>query len=195
MRSFRACAPRAGARNSENQQFKDTAMTSLPPCPKCSSEYVYEDAGHLVCPECAHEWTPGEEAAHDEEKLVVKDANGTLLADGDSVTIVKTLKVKGASTPLKIGTKVKNIRLVEGDHNASLRFDGGRRSLLRLRGARVFRTISRPYRAGAARRACSGRALRATARGTVRVRALPLRCVRSRSGPCVQRGPSAVRPR
>ena len=92
-------------------------MTSLPPCPKCSSEYVYEDAGHLVCPECAHEWTPGEEAAHDEEKLVVKDANGTLLADGDSVTIVKTLKVKGASTPLKIGTKVKNIRLVEGDHN------------------------------------------------------------------------------
>ncbi len=72
MRSFRACAPRAGARNSENQQFKDTAMTSLPPCPKCSSEYVYEDAGHLVCPECAHEWTPGEEVAHDEEKLVVK---------------------------------------------------------------------------------------------------------------------------
>ena len=99
-------------------------MTSLPPCPKCSSEYVYEDAGHLVCPECAHEWTPGEEVAHDEEKLVVKDANGTLLADGDSVTIVKTLKVKGASTPLKIGTKVKNIRLVEGDHNIDCRIDG-----------------------------------------------------------------------
>lgn len=82
MRSFRACAPRAGARNSETQQkqqFKDTAMTSLPPCPKCSSEYVYEDAGHLVCPECAHEWTPGEEAAHDEEKLVVKDANLSLI--------------------------------------------------------------------------------------------------------------------
>lgn len=78
-------------------------MTSLPPCPKCSSEYVYEDAGHLVCPECAHEWTPGEEAAHDEEKLVVKDANGTLL---------------------KIGTKVKNIRLVEGDHNIDCRIDG-----------------------------------------------------------------------
>ena len=99
-------------------------MTSLPPCPKCSSEYVYEDAGPLVCPECAHEWTPGEEVAHDEEKLVVKDANGTLLADGDSVTIVKTLKVKGASTPLKIGTKVKNIRLVEGDHNIDCRIDG-----------------------------------------------------------------------
>ena len=99
-------------------------MTSLPPCPKCSSECVYEDAGHLVCPECAHEWTPGEEAAHDEEKLVVKDANGTLLADGDSVTIVKTLKVKGASTPLKIGTKVKNSRLVEGDHNIDCRIDG-----------------------------------------------------------------------
>ena len=74
--------------------------------------------------ECAHEWTPGEEAAHDEEKLVVKDANGTLLADGDSVTIVKTLKVKGASTPLKIGTKVKNSRLVEGDHNIDCRIDG-----------------------------------------------------------------------
>lgn len=73
--------------------------------------------------ECAHEWTPGEEAAHDEEKLVVKDANGTLLADGDSVTIVKTLKVKGASTPLKIGTKVKNSRLVE-DHNIDCRIDG-----------------------------------------------------------------------
>ena len=99
-------------------------MTTLPPCPKCGSEYVYEDAGHLVCPECAHEWTPGEEAAHDEEKLVVKDANGTLLADGDSVTIVKTLKVKGASTPLKIGTKVKNSRLVEGDHNIDCRIDG-----------------------------------------------------------------------
>ena len=70
-------------------------MTTLPPCPKCSSEYVYEDEGHLVCPECGWEWTPGEEAAHEEEKLVVKDANGTLLADGDSVTIVKTLKVKG----------------------------------------------------------------------------------------------------
>ena len=74
--------------------------------------------------ECAHEWTPGEEAAHDEEKLVVKDANGTLLADGDSVTIVKTLKVKGTSTPLKIGTKVKNSRLVEGDHNIDCRIDG-----------------------------------------------------------------------
>ena len=74
--------------------------------------------------ECAHEWTPVEEAAHDEEKLVVKDANGTLLADGDSVTIVKTLKVKGASTPLKIGTKVKNSRLVEGDHNIDCRIDG-----------------------------------------------------------------------
>ena len=99
-------------------------MTSLPPCPKCSSEYVYEYAVHLVFPVFAHEWTPGEEAAHDEEKLVVKDANGTLLADGDSVTIVKTLKVKGAATPLKSGTKVKNIRLVEGDHYIDCRIDG-----------------------------------------------------------------------
>ena len=84
---------------------------SLPPCPKCNSEYTYEDGANLGCPECAHEWNPAEAAAaSDEDKLIVKDANGTLLADGDSVTIIKSLKVKGASSMLKIGTKVKNIR-------------------------------------------------------------------------------------
>lgn len=98
---------------------------SLPPCPKCNSEYTYEDGANLVCPECAHEWNPAEAAAaSDEDKLIVKDANGTLLADGDSVTIIKSLKVKGASSMLKIGTKVKNIRLCEGDHNIDCKIDG-----------------------------------------------------------------------
>lgn len=97
---------------------------SLPNCPKCNSEYTYEDNGMFVCPECAHEWndaTPAEDAA---DQLIVKDANGTLLADGDSVTIIKSLKVKGASSMLKIGTKVKNIRLCEGDHNIDCKIDG-----------------------------------------------------------------------
>lgn len=98
---------------------------SLPPCPKCNSEYTYEDGANLVCPECAHEWNPAEAAAaSDEDKLIVKDANGTLLADGDSVTIIKSLKVKGASSMLKIGTKVKNIRLCEGDHNIDCKIEG-----------------------------------------------------------------------
>ena len=88
----------------------------LPHCPKCNSEYTYEDNGMFVCPECAHEWNDAE-PAQDSDTLIVKDANGNLLSDGDSVTVVKDLKVKGSSSMLKIGTKVKNIRLVEGDHN------------------------------------------------------------------------------
>lgn len=98
-------------------------MTTLPHCPKCNSEYTYEDNGLFICPECAHEWSAAA-AAEAEEGLVVKDANGTLLADGDSVTIIKGLKVKGASSMLKIGTKVKNIRLCEGDHNIDCKIDG-----------------------------------------------------------------------
>ncbi|WPM85951.1 zinc ribbon domain-containing protein YjdM [Apirhabdus apintestini] len=96
---------------------------SLPNCPKCHSEYTYEDSGMYICPECAYEWS----TAADEEKnesLVVKDANGNLLQDGDSITIIKDLKVKGSSSMLKIGTKVKNIRLVEGDHNIDCKIDG-----------------------------------------------------------------------
>ena len=89
---------------------------SLPHCPKCNSEYTYEDNGMYICPECAYEWNDAEPAQESDE-LIVKDANGNLLADGDSVTIIKDLKVKGSSSMLKIGTKVKNIRLVEGDHN------------------------------------------------------------------------------
>ena len=98
-------------------------MSALPPCPKCNSEYTYEDGGQFICPECAHEWLSSE-PAQEEEKLIVKDANGTILADGDTVTIIKSLKVKGASSMLKIGTKVKNIRLCEGDHNIDCRIEG-----------------------------------------------------------------------
>lgn len=84
-------------------------MTTLPNCPKCNSEYTYEDGAMVVCPECAHEWMPGNESTEDVQ--VIKDANGNVLQDGDSVTIIKDLKVKGASSALKQGTKVKNIRL------------------------------------------------------------------------------------
>ena len=95
----------------------------LPHCPKCNSGYTYEDNGMFICPECAYEWN-GAEPASDEDRLIVKDANGNLLADGDNVTIVKDLKVKGSSSMLKIGTKVKGIRLVEGDHNIDCKIDG-----------------------------------------------------------------------
>lgn len=95
----------------------------LPNCPKCHSEYTYEDNGMYVCPECAYEWSDAQ-AADESDALIVKDANGNLLADGDSVTVVKDLKVKGSSSTLKVGTKVKNIRLVEGDHNIDCKIDG-----------------------------------------------------------------------
>ncbi len=95
---------------------------SLPNCPKCNSEYAYEDGLMLVCPECAYEWNPADSV--EEGGLVVIDNNGTRLADGDSVTIVKNLKVKGAPKDLKQGTRVKNIRLVEGDHNIDCKIDG-----------------------------------------------------------------------
>lgn len=99
-------------------------MNELPNCPKCNSEYVYEDGPMLICPECAHEWTPGAEAESAEETKVVKDANGNVLQDGDSVTVIKDLKVKGSSSVLKQGTKVKSIRLVDGDHDIDCKIDG-----------------------------------------------------------------------
>ena len=95
---------------------------SLPPCPQCQSEYTYEDGANLVCPECAHEWQAGEEAA--DETLSVKDANGAELVDGDTVVLIKDLKVKGSSSVIKQGTKVKGIRLQEGDHNIGCKIDG-----------------------------------------------------------------------
>ncbi len=98
-------------------------MHNLPPCPKCKSEYTYEDGVLLICPECGHEWTQSE-ASNVNEERVWKDTNGTLLQDGDTVTVIKDLKVKGASSVLKGGTKVKNIRLVEGDHDIDCKIDG-----------------------------------------------------------------------
>ncbi|WP_171379002.1 zinc ribbon domain-containing protein YjdM [Enterococcus cecorum] len=95
---------------------------SLPKCPMCQSEYTYEDRGLLICPECGHEWSPKDSVQ--EEGLVVLDANGNQLQDGDTVTVIKDLKVKGASGAIKQGTKVKNIRLVEGDHNIDCKVDG-----------------------------------------------------------------------
>ncbi|MFD1863562.1 zinc ribbon domain-containing protein YjdM [Planococcus chinensis] len=99
-------------------------MEKLPNCPECNSEYTYEDGSMLVCPECAHEWVPGAEAETEEAQKVVRDANGNVLSDGDSVTVIKDLKVKGSSSVLKIGTKVKSIRLVEGDHDIDCKIDG-----------------------------------------------------------------------
>ena len=99
-------------------------MSNLPNCPKCNSEYTYEDGAILICPECAYEWTLESETENNEDVLIVKDANGNILNDGDSVTVIKDLKVKGSSSSIKIGTKVKNIRLVEGDHNIDCKIDG-----------------------------------------------------------------------
>lgn len=99
-------------------------MNELPNCPQCSSEYTYEDGGLMICPECGHEWAQGSENTGSEDQKVVKDANGNILSDGDTVTVIKDLKVKGSSSVLKIGTKVKNIRLVEGDHDIDCKIDG-----------------------------------------------------------------------
>lgn len=97
--------------------------STLPACPQCQSAYTYEDGAMYVCPECAHEW-PQQAAVVEEQQRVIRDANGTLLQDGDSVTVIKDLKVKGSSLVVKIGTKVKNIRLVEGDHDIDCKIDG-----------------------------------------------------------------------
>ena len=101
-------------------------MSALPHCPKCNSEHVYEDGALLVCPECALECSAGSGvvADNDEGPRIFKDANGNVLADGDTVTVIKDLKLKGSSTVVKAGTKVKNIRLVEGDHDIDCKIDG-----------------------------------------------------------------------
>ena len=103
-------------------------MSSLPACPNCKSGYTYEDGDMLVCPECGHEWKAGEQGAVEagsvEEGSVVKDSNGNVLNDGDTITVIKDLKVKGSSLVVKVGTKVKNIKLVEGDHNIDCKIDG-----------------------------------------------------------------------
>ncbi|MDD3528971.1 MAG: zinc ribbon domain-containing protein YjdM [Gallionellaceae bacterium] len=98
-------------------------MSTLPKCPQCGSEYTYADGDNFVCPECAHEW-PQVAAVAIEERRVVRDAVGNELADGDTVTVIKDLKVKGSSLVVKVGTKVKNIRLVDGDHDIDCKIDG-----------------------------------------------------------------------
>lgn len=100
-------------------------MSVLPPCPKCSSEYAYEDGSLYICPECAHEWpvAAGDDSAEPGAK-VYRDSAGNVLQDGDTVTVIKDLKLKGSGGTVKIGTKVKNIRLVEGDHDIDCKIDG-----------------------------------------------------------------------
>ncbi|MAF58649.1 zinc ribbon domain-containing protein YjdM [Ponticaulis sp.] len=97
-------------------------MTDVPACPKCGCDYAYEDGALFVCPECAHEWSDAQPA--EAEGRVWRDANGNILQDGDTVAVIKDLKVKGASKPVKVGTVVKNIRLVEGDHDIDCKIDG-----------------------------------------------------------------------
>ncbi len=99
-------------------------MSGLPRCPKCSSEFTYADGSSYVCPECAHEWGKDAAAASADEQRVVRDAYGNVLSDGDAVTVIKDLKVKGSSSVVKVGTKVRNIRLVDGDHNIDCKIDG-----------------------------------------------------------------------
>lgn len=100
-------------------------MNELPPCPKCQCAYTYEDRGLCVCPECGHEWNPSDASAADENDVKVwRDANGTELKDGDTVTVIKDLKVKGSSDVVKVGTKVKGIRLVHGDHDIDCKIPG-----------------------------------------------------------------------
>ena len=99
-------------------------MSALPPCPRCGSAFTYEDGARCVCPECAHEWDRAAAAETVPAGLLVRDANGNELKDGDSVTVIKDLKVKGSSLVVKVGTKVKNIRLVEGDHDIDCKVAG-----------------------------------------------------------------------
>lgn len=99
-------------------------MSGLPKCQKCSSEYTYEDGAMYVCPECAYEWAKDAMPASEADQYVVRDAFGTVLSDGDAVTVIKDLKVKGTSSVVKVGTKVRSIRLVEGDHNIDCKIEG-----------------------------------------------------------------------
>lgn len=99
-------------------------MSDLPNCPKCGSEYTYVDGESYICPECSHEWPQGSTAESGDDTRVIKDANGNVLQDGDSITVIKDLKVKGSSLVVKVGTKVKNIRLVDGDHDIDCKIDG-----------------------------------------------------------------------
>ncbi|GAA3909751.1 zinc ribbon domain-containing protein YjdM [Halomonas cibimaris] len=99
-------------------------MSQYPACPQCGSTYTYADQQLLICPECAHEWVVDGAVEDDSDTPMVSDANGNMLQDGDSVTVIKDLKIKGSSSVVKVGTKVKNIRLVAGDHDIDCKIDG-----------------------------------------------------------------------
>ena len=99
-------------------------MSDLPKCPECGSEYTYEDRNLYVCPECGHEWSMNAVEESVDEVKIFKDANGNVLNDGDTITVIKDLKVKGSSLVVKVGMKVKNIRLVDGDHDIDCKIDG-----------------------------------------------------------------------
>jgi protein PhnA len=99
-------------------------MNDLPNCPKCGSEYSYPDGDMYICSECAHEWAADATAEAGDSDRVIKDSNGNILQDGDTVTVIKDLKVKGSSLVVKVGTRVKNIRLVDGDHDIDCKIDG-----------------------------------------------------------------------
>jgi len=99
-------------------------MSDYPNCPECNSEYTYDDGLLFICPECAHEWAKDSATDAGETEKVIKDANGNVLQDGDSITVIKDLKVKGSSLVVKVGTKIKNIRLVDGDHDIDCKITG-----------------------------------------------------------------------
>ena len=99
-------------------------MSKLPNCPECHSEFTYEDRDLYVCPECAHEWLMSTSDEDSSDETVIRDSNGNVLNDGDSITVIKDLKVKGSSLVVKVGTKIKNIRLVNGDHDIDCKIDG-----------------------------------------------------------------------
>ncbi len=105
--------------------YKLLIMSELPACPKCQSAYTYEDGALYICPECGHEWAMGAPQAEEETDVkIIRDANGVELKDGDTITVIKDLKIKGSSDVVKVGTKVKGIRLVGGDHDIDCKIPG-----------------------------------------------------------------------
>jgi protein PhnA len=110
--------------NRDCKMREENELSNLPNCLKCNSEYTYEDGSLLVCPECAYEWSLEEVTGDNPDEKIVKDSNGNVLNDGDTVSVIKDLKVKGTSSVIKIGTKVKGIRLVDGDHDIDCKIDG-----------------------------------------------------------------------
>ena len=101
-----------------------SSMNTIPPCPSCNSEYTYADGAMYTCPECTHEWSQDAASEPGEQAKVVRDAHGNELNDGDNVTVIKDLKLKGSSQVVKVGTKVRNIRLIDGDHDIDCKIDG-----------------------------------------------------------------------